>query len=114
MAGDEQYVFGADAADRLTAWRTASGEIAWTTDSLLYRGLSAPLSAGRTLVFGDAEGMVHWLSRDKGEPLLRLTTDGSAVVTAPRCPARRCWSSPARAACSPSGPSEARGSCAPP
>jgi outer membrane protein assembly factor BamB len=83
IAADEQFVFGADASDRLTAWRTASGEIAWNSDGLLYRGLSAPLSVGKTLVFGDAEGTVHWLSREKGEPLLRLPTDGSAVVTAP-------------------------------
>jgi outer membrane protein assembly factor BamB len=83
VAGDAQYVFGADATDRLTAWRTAGGDIAWTTDSLLYRGLSAPLSSGRTLVVGDADGMVHWLSRDKGEPLLRLGTDGSPVSAAP-------------------------------
>jgi hypothetical protein len=38
---------------------------------------------GKTVVFGDAEGMVHWLSRDSGETLLRLPTDGSAVVAAP-------------------------------
>ena len=83
VGGDDEYVFGADASDRLTAWRTPSGEVAWTTDSLLYRGLGAPLSSGKTLVFGDADGTVHWLSRDKGEPLLRLPTDGSPVVTAP-------------------------------
>ena len=83
VGGDDQYVFAADASDRLTAWRATNGDIAWSTDNLLYRGLGAPLSAGKTLVFGDADGMVHWLSRDKGEPLLRLTTDGSAVVTAP-------------------------------
>jgi outer membrane protein assembly factor BamB len=83
VAGDEQFVFGADASDRLTAWRTATGEVAWTSDKLLYRGLSAPLSVGKTLVFGDAQGMVHWLSRDNGEALLRLPTDGSAVVAAP-------------------------------
>ena len=83
VGGDEQYLFGADATDRLTAWRAPGGEVAWTTDSLLYRGLSAPLSAGKTLVVGDADGTVHWLSRDKGEPLLRLPTDGSPVVTAP-------------------------------
>jgi outer membrane assembly lipoprotein YfgL len=83
VAGDAQYVFGADATDRLTGWRTSNGDIAWTTDSLLYRGLSAPLSAGRTLVVGDAGGLVHWFSRDKGEPLLRLSTDGSPVATAP-------------------------------
>lgn len=83
VAGDEQYVFGADASDRLSAWRTPSGEVAWTSDSLLYRALSAPLSVGQALVFGDADGIVHWLSRDKGEAMLRLPTDGSPVITAP-------------------------------
>lgn len=83
VAGDEQYVFGADASDRLSAWRTPSGEVAWTSDSLLYRALSAPLSVGRALVFGDADGIVHWLSRDNGEAMLRLPTDGSPVIAAP-------------------------------
>ena len=38
---------------------------------------------GPTVVFVDAEGTVHWLSLDKGEPLLRLTTDGSGPAAAP-------------------------------
>ena len=83
VAGDDEYVFGADASDRMTAWRILNGEVAWTNETLLYRGLGAPLSVGKTLVFGDAEGRLHWLSRDKGEPLLRLTTDGSPVMGAP-------------------------------
>jgi outer membrane protein assembly factor BamB len=83
IAADEQYVFGADASDRLTTWRIGAGEQVWSSDALLYRGLSAPVSTGKTLVFGDAEGNVIWLGRDQGELLLRLTTDGSAVVAAP-------------------------------
>jgi outer membrane protein assembly factor BamB len=83
VGGDDQLVFGADASDRMTAWKTPTGEVAWSSDSLMYRGLSAPLSVGKTVVFGDEEGRVHWLSRDKGEPLLRLTTDGKPVVSAP-------------------------------
>ena len=83
IAVDAQFVFGADASDRITAWRTASGETAWTNDKLLNRDLSAPLAFGKTVVFGDAEGNVHLLSRDDGKPLLRFTTDGSGVVAAP-------------------------------
>lgn len=83
IAADEQYVYGADASDRLTAWRIGAGEQAWSSEALLYRGLSAPLSTGKTLVFGDAEGNVIWLGRDQGELLLRLTTDGTPVVAAP-------------------------------
>jgi outer membrane assembly lipoprotein YfgL len=83
VAGDEQFVFGADASDRLSAWRRITGELAWTSDKLLNHGLATPLAVGPTVVYGDAQGLVHWLSRDKGEPLLRLPTDGGAVVAAP-------------------------------
>lgn len=83
VAGNDSVIVGADASDRITAWRTASGEVAWSTESLLYRSLGAPLVAGPTVVFVDGEGTVHWLSIDKGEALLRLTTDGSAPAAAP-------------------------------
>jgi outer membrane assembly lipoprotein YfgL len=83
IGGDAELVFGADASDRITAWRTASGDVAWTSERLQYRGLSAPLAAGRTVVFGDSEGQVHFLDRVTGETLLRLPTDGSAVVGRP-------------------------------
>ncbi len=83
VAGNEQFVIGADASDRLTAWRTASGEVAWTSEALLYRGLGAPLVVGPTVAFVEAEGLVHWLSVDKGEPLLRLATDSSGPAAAP-------------------------------
>jgi outer membrane protein assembly factor BamB len=83
VGGDADYVFGADATDRVTAWRMAGGETAWTQERLLYRGLSAPLSLGRAVVFGDVEGQLHFLARDTGQTLLRLPTDGSAVIGAP-------------------------------
>jgi len=83
IAADDQMLVGADASDRLSAWRTPNGDAAWTSEALMYRGLSAPLVVGPTVVFGDVEGYVHWLSRDKGEVQLRLPTDGSPVVAAP-------------------------------
>ncbi|RZT92518.1 outer membrane protein assembly factor BamB [Rivibacter subsaxonicus] len=83
IAADADYVFGADASDRITAWRRASGEVAWNNDQLLYRGLSAPLAVGRTVIFGDSEGYVHFLDRTNGTVLLRLPTDGKAIVSAP-------------------------------
>lgn len=83
LGGDAELVFGADGSDRITAWRAGGGELAWTNERLLYRGLSAPLSAGKTVVFGDSEGQVHFLSREDGKTLLRLPTDGSAVVAQP-------------------------------
>lgn len=83
VSADEQFTFGADATDRITAWKIATGDVAWQSEKLLYRGLSAPLATPKAVIFGDAEGVVHFLSRDKGETLLRVNTDGSAVVAAP-------------------------------
>jgi outer membrane assembly lipoprotein YfgL len=81
--GDSELVFGADASDRITAWKTASGDVAWTSEALLYRGLGAPAAVGSSVVFGDRDGTLHWLSRAKGEAQLRSTTDGSAVAVPP-------------------------------
>jgi outer membrane assembly lipoprotein YfgL len=82
VAADAQFVFAADATDRLSAW-TIKGESTWTSDKLLYRELGSPVSVGNAVVFGDGDGMLHFMSRETGEALLRVTTDGSAVVAQP-------------------------------
>ena len=83
VGGDADFVFGGDSTDRLSAWRSGGGELAWTNERMLFRRLSAPLSAGKTVMFGDVEGQVHFLAREDGKTLLRLTTDGSPVVAQP-------------------------------
>jgi outer membrane assembly lipoprotein YfgL len=83
VGGDEELIFGADATDRIFAWKTANGETTWTSERMLFRGLSAPASVGPTVAFGDFEGYVHFLDRKDGQPLLRLSTDGSPVVGRP-------------------------------
>ena len=80
---DATHVVGADASDRITAWRTAGGDVAWTTDRLLHRDLSAPASVGKAIVFGDVEGVVHLLARDDGRTLARVSTDGAPVIAQP-------------------------------
>ncbi len=83
VGGGQEVVVGADASDRITAYRQPTGELAWTNERLLFRGLSGFLGAGKSLVVGDIEGQVHFLDRDTGLPMLRLPTDGSAVVGTP-------------------------------
>lgn len=83
VGGNAELVAGADASDRITAWRSGAGEIAWTNERLLYRGLSAPLVVGKTVIFGDLEGQVHFLSSIDGRVQLRLPTDGTPVVAQP-------------------------------
>ena len=83
VAADAELVFGADASDRITAWRAASGDVAWTNEKLLHRGLSGALAVGPTVVFGDSEGYLHFFSNATGEEQLRLPTDGKAIVGTP-------------------------------
>jgi len=83
VGGDSELVVGADASDRVTAWKTVNGDIAWTQEKLLYRGLSGPLTTESAVLFGDSEGWVHALARNDGRLLARWSTDGSAVVAPP-------------------------------
>lgn len=81
--GDDRLLFGTEADGTVIALKRTDGERAWSSERLRYRGLSAPLVAGRSVVIGDATGFIHLLSREDGSLLNRLTTDGSAIVAAP-------------------------------
>ena len=76
--------FGADASDRISAWRADNGDLA-----LDQRASAVPRPERRrswsasSVVFGDAEGYVHFLAADGGQLQLRLPTDGSAVIGTP-------------------------------
>ncbi len=83
LAGDAERVIGADASDRVTAWRADSGDVLWTNEKFMHRGLSGMLAVGPVVVFGDADGYVHFVSAATGDTQLRLATDGSPVVGVP-------------------------------
>lgn len=83
LHGDDRLLFGTELDGKVIAWRRADGERAWVSERLQFRGLTAPLALGRSVVMGDSTGLVHLLSREDGSPLNRLSTDGSAIVAAP-------------------------------
>ncbi len=81
--GDASNVFGVESDGRVVAWRRTDGERAWVSERLRFRGLTAPLAVGRSVVVGDAQGFVHFLSKTDGSLLTRMSTDGSAIAAAP-------------------------------
>ena len=83
LTGSEGLLFGTELDGTVVAWHRNDGTQAWSSTRLRYRGLSAPLALGRSVVIGDRAGFVHFLSREDGSLLTRLATDGSAVVAAP-------------------------------
>ncbi|MCV2355152.1 outer membrane protein assembly factor BamB [Paucibacter sp. B2R-40] len=80
---DASRVVAGDASDRLSAWNISNGDVLWTAEQFLNRRLSAPLILGATVIVGDFEGQVHFISAATGKTQLRLSTDGSAVAAAP-------------------------------
>jgi outer membrane protein assembly factor BamB len=83
IAADAELLVAGDASDRLSAWQQGSGQLLWSSDKFVFRSLSGLLLSGGTLVFGDFEGLVHFLDPRSGSPQLRLATDGSPVVGVP-------------------------------
>lgn len=81
IGADEQVVVAGDASDRLSAWKLANGDLAWSADQFQRRKLSEPVVTAKQVLIGDFEGYVHLLDRDTGKTRSRLTTDGSPVVT---------------------------------
>jgi outer membrane protein assembly factor BamB len=83
LDGDDQLVFSAESDSKVVAWQRQGGQPAWTQEALRFRGLTAPLVLGRSVVLGDDKGLLHFLARQDGQPLQRLSTDGSAIVGKP-------------------------------
>jgi outer membrane assembly lipoprotein YfgL len=80
---DATHVYAVESDGKVQSLSRADGQTGWTNDSLRFRGLTAPLVLGRSVVVGDAQGYVHFLSRKDGHVLQRLSTDGSAIAMAP-------------------------------
>ncbi len=83
VGGDDRFLYGTEADGTLMAWRRGDGERAWQVDRYKYRDLTAPLAVGRSVIFGDSTGLLHFVSRDDGEALNRLSPDGSPIAAAP-------------------------------
>jgi outer membrane protein assembly factor BamB len=84
VGGDAQLVVGADASDRVSAWKITNGDLAWSADQFIRRRLVEPVVIGKHVLVADYEGQVHVLDRETGKTLQRVATDGSPAVAAAR------------------------------
>lgn len=80
LAIDSRYLYVSDDKGSVHALDMASGASIWKQDKLSLRRLTAPLPRRGLIAVADAQGVVHFLSRDDGSFVARLTTDGSPVV----------------------------------
>ncbi len=84
VGGNESVIVGADASDRMSGWRTESGELLWSHERFLHRDLGGVAAWSRWVAVGDAKGYVHVLDPANGQTVMRLNTDGGAIESAPR------------------------------
>jgi outer membrane protein assembly factor BamB len=83
VAADAQMLVAADGRDRVQAWKSTNGDTLWSHERVLHRGLGGAALLPKAVVFGDAQGFLHFFDRATGNTLQRLATDGSAVIGAP-------------------------------
>jgi outer membrane protein assembly factor BamB len=80
LAIDARYLYVSDDKGSVHALDLASGASIWKQDKLFQRRLTAPVALRGMVAVADIQGVVHFLSRDDGSFVARVTTDGSPVV----------------------------------
>jgi len=79
LALDGRYLFVTDEKGAVHALDRLSGSSLWKQDKLLNRRVSGPAVLRGLVAVADAEGVVHFLTRDDGSFAARLKTDGTPV-----------------------------------
>ncbi|MBS1141781.1 MAG: Pyrrolo-quinoline quinone [Proteobacteria bacterium] len=79
LAMDGRYLFVTDDKGVVYGLDRLSGSSLWKQDKLKNRRLSAPVIRRGLVVVADAEGIVHFLSREDGSFAARQKTDGTPV-----------------------------------
>jgi len=83
LSVDERFVFAVDDKGSVNGFGKTSGISVWKNDKLAYRSLSSPVSFGQAVAVADYVGYIHFLSREDGVFLARVSTDGSPVLGSP-------------------------------
>jgi outer membrane protein assembly factor BamB len=80
---DANYAFVADERGAVHALDRGNGQTVWKQEALAYRAVTTPLARGEAVVVGDFEGYVHFLARESGAFLARVSTDGGPLRAGP-------------------------------
>jgi outer membrane protein assembly factor BamB len=83
LAADDRHVYVTDEHSEVWALDRFTGASVWKQTALRGRALSAPALQGSSLVVGDFEGYLHWLSQDDGHLQARWRLGSAAVLVPP-------------------------------
>jgi outer membrane protein assembly factor BamB len=83
LGTDINNVYVTSDFDAVVALDRQAGTQLWRQEALRLRDLTAPTRFANTLVVGDFEGYLHWLSPDDGSFLARARAAGQRISAAP-------------------------------
>ncbi|MEO8400607.1 MAG: outer membrane protein assembly factor BamB [Gammaproteobacteria bacterium] len=83
IAADGGKVYVSDAQSHVYAFGAGSGNTEWTQTKLQARTITGPALIGNYVVVGDAEGYLHWMSRQDGHFVARTFVNKSGILAAP-------------------------------
>ncbi len=83
MSVDDEKLYIVDDEGQVWALDRRNGATLWKLDKLKYRDLSAPAAYANSIVVGDYEGQLHWISKEDGAITARYQVDGEGVRVAP-------------------------------
>jgi outer membrane protein assembly factor BamB len=81
MAIDQSTLIVTDAEGIVWAFHPHTGAVMWHQNSLKFRVLSAPALMGQSVIMGDAEGYLHWLDKNDGRLLGRVSLNSPIYAT---------------------------------
>ena len=79
LAHEGLALYLTDVNDNVYAVDTRDGKLIWQQSALHRRGLTGVYAGGDHVVVGDAQGVLHWLSKDSGELVSRLELDSAGM-----------------------------------
>ncbi|XQU70293.1 outer membrane protein assembly factor BamB [Cupriavidus sp. H18C1] len=80
---DDVSLFAANEHSVVYAFDRQNGNERWRNEQLRNRPLGMPLALGRSVVIGDFEGYLHFLSREDGKFVARVRAGSSPITAAP-------------------------------
>ncbi|RPI63183.1 MAG: outer membrane protein assembly factor BamB, partial [Lysobacterales bacterium] len=83
LGADINNVYVTSDFDAVVALERNAGTQLWRQEALRLRDLTAPTRYANTLVVGDYEGYLHWLSPDDGSLLARSRAAGQRITGPP-------------------------------
>ncbi|MBT7140976.1 MAG: outer membrane protein assembly factor BamB [Gammaproteobacteria bacterium] len=78
------YLFLSDQEGNVWAFDQKDGTALWKQDQLKERSPTTPLLVGKSLIVGDSEGYLHWISAEDGHLQGRLKFDQEGITVSPR------------------------------